>query len=165
MRSNCFAILSGLGGSESTTAVCVRADYSADAQRASQAPHSPRRAPLKSLHSPAAQSDYPLQHTSTTQITQYTHPSSPRQDSSTWRLQAHTALTAPQAQQFIYGLLHERRIRHCSRRDRAEQDRRQRLPWNCRRSVENGEQLRQLGLATGGWPTVKGGRKVRRDGD
>jgi hypothetical protein len=61
--------------------------------------------------------------------------------------------------QVIYGLLHEQRIRHI-RRDRAEQDRSQRLPWNCWRPVENRVQLRKLGLATGGWPTVRGGRKV-----
>ena len=62
----------------------------------------------------------------------------------------------------IYGLLHERRKRHISR-DRAEQDRRQCLPWNCRRPFENRVQLRKLGLAAGSWPTVKGGRKSRRE--
>jgi hypothetical protein len=69
---------------------------------------------------------------------------------------AHTSHTAYLV---IHGLLHERRTR-LTRRDRAKQDRRRSLPWNCRRPVENRVQLRQLGLATGGWPTVKGGRKV-----
>jgi hypothetical protein len=62
----------------------------------------------------------------------------------------------------IHGLLHEQRIRHIHR-DRAKQDRRQRLPWNRRRPVEDRVELRQLGLATGGWPTVRGGRKGGRE--
>ena len=62
----------------------------------------------------------------------------------------------------IHGLLHEHQLRHI-RRERAKQDRRWCLPWNRRRPVENRVQLRQLGLATGGWPTVRGGRKVGRE--
>jgi hypothetical protein len=94
----------------------------------------------------------PLQHKTKTRIQIYRQDSKPGDQKD----------TSHNLHQVIYGLLHEHRIRHI-RRDRAEQDRSQHLPRNCWRPVENRVQLRKLGLATGGWPTVRGGRKVGRE--
>lgn len=120
-----------------------------------KAPLAPDRLRLKS---PSSQSYY---HTSTCPLapqTPTTHTPTHRRDS---RPGDHT--DTPHIQYLvIHGLLHEQRIRHIHR-DRADQDRRQCLPWNRRRPVENRVQLRQLGLATGGWPTVRGGRKGGRE--